>query len=461
MSATPWRNVGDALVARYTRSWWRLPLALAVGTVVVLAPLYLLRGPRLVLLALGGGVAAAAAAACFAYPFQTLLLSLFLGFGGLGPILPGPVVSLLLGIAAARALFDVAHGRAWVLGTRSHRAALAILVAAVLTSLLVVHDWRAAAGQLYLIAFGLGATVAIVQLADAPGRVLGVCLAMAAGIATGTLWLVRGLVASSGLGLLQIAAEVRLAGLGTDPNAHAAYATALVAPCLLAVGRVRGRVARAALVLIAILLVATVILTQSRAGVLVLGGVLVFLVLRARRARAFAFVTLAAAAVVAVLLPQSYWVRFVSIAQFRGIVVDYSLQLRQHAMEGAWQTFLQHPGLGVGLGNLPYHAPQFMLGGFMAHNTLLELAASVGVVGLAAWIVWYATGIGMARDAARRWRAADRRSDALVAEAVVVALVAFGAAAMFLSLPFFLMVWVLLALAIASHRAARADTVTA
>jgi len=461
MTTTPWRNWGDAIVARYARSWWRLPLLLVVATLVIALPLWGLRGPRLLQLVAVGGVGAVGGAICFAHPFQTLVAALFIGYAGLGQFLPGPLGALLTVIAAARVLFDAASGQRLWFGSRMHRIALAVLLATAVTSLLAVQDWVVAGRQLHLIGFGLATAFAIVQLADRPGRVLTLCIAMAAGMATATLWVLRGLVASSGTGLLELAVGVRLAGLGSDPNAQATYAVALMAPIVMAVGRVQRRSARAALVALAFLLLAATVLTQSRAGILILGALLVWLVLRVRRGRTYAVVALAAAAVVALLLPQSYWVRFASIAQFSGIVVDYSLQLRQHAMEGAWQTFLDHPWIGVGLGNLPHHAPNFMLGSYLAHNTLLEVAASLGALGLVAWVAWYASAIGMARRAARVWRHGGRRGDALVAESIATALVVLGAGLLFLSMPFFAFIWTLVGLAAALDRAAASDAPSA
>jgi hypothetical protein len=457
MTTTPWRGLGDAVVARYARSWWRLPVVVVVTTVVLGLPLYLLRGPRLLRLGLLGVVGLVGAGFCFAHPFQTLLAALLISYSGLPFLLPGPIIAALSAVTLARCAFDALAGRPVALGSRVSQYALAILLASVLTSLLVVQDWGRAGAQLTLIATGLALWFVVAQLCDRASRVLALCIAIATGIALATLWLVRGLVAGGGTGLLQLAAGVRLGGLGTDPNVQAAYAVAMLAPVVLGAVIVRGRAARTGLALTALLLVCCVVLTQSRAGMLVQGAVLVWLVLRARRGRLYAVIALAAAAVVALMLPQVYWVRFESILQFNGIVVDRSLQLRQHAMQGAWATFVAHPWTGVGVGNLSHHAASFMLGTYLAHNTVLEVAAGIGLVGTLGWLTWYASGIHMAWNAGRRWRAAGRRSEAVIAEAVAIGQVALFAAMLFLSMPFFLIVWVMVAFGVALHHACNRD----
>ena len=97
--------------------------------------------------------------------------------------------------------------------------------------------------------------------------------------------------------------------------------------------------------------------------------------------RKLALLAVAAAITVAVLLPQEYWVRFVSLGQLGGIVVDRSLQLRQHALETAWELFKTHPFTGVGLGNVHAESGRYMSMPKVAHNTYVALLASIGVFG--------------------------------------------------------------------------------
>jgi putative inorganic carbon (hco3(-)) transporter len=161
---------------------------------------------------------------------------------------------------------------------------------------------------------------------------------------------------------------------------------------------------------------------------------------------------------VVLALPTGYWVRFVSIGQLQqGIVVDRSLLLRQHVLHAGWDIFRRHPWLGVGLGSFPTYAPRYMLGAFKAHNSYLEVAAELGVLGIAAYLVWTGSGIAMAWGAARRWRAAGARADQTIAEGLVIGLLAFYITALTLSIEYSLVLWMLFGLANAARRCAQAQ----
>lgn len=452
-----WENLGTALAARYARSSWRLPLLLIAGSLAFLAPLYCLRGVRLVRIGVLGVAGALGAAVAFVYPFQTLCAAIFLGFSQVGTYLPaGSFFAIPLLLAVARAVVDWLDGARLDLGTSSFGLSLALLLACALTSLVVVQAPGHAAEQGMLLLKGLLAYVAISQLAATPARIVAIIVVLASGLGVATLVVLRGLVAASGLQLLALAAEARFGGIRGDPNVQAAFANCMLPLLVALLGRARGG-ARLGVVLLILLMIATVVLSQSRAGMLLLGLLLVGLLLRARRARGYLVAGMLVLATVALLLPRAYWVRFVSIGQLRGIVVDRSLQVRQHALEGGWQLLQQHPWFGVGLGNFGDHAPRFMLGRYLAHNSFLEVGATLGVVGGLAYLALLGAGWHMARRAADSWGRAGRRTDQALAEGIGIALLAFCGSALTLSIPFYLIVWILLGLANAARRAAAAS----
>ena len=453
-----WREIGDGFTTAYARSAWRLPLLVLGGATLLFLPLYLLRGLRLVEIGLLGIVGLVGAGIGFVRPFFTLCLGLFVVFSGLARYLPGGglVVGALLVVPAARALCDLLDGGRTELGTFEFGLALGTLFAAILTSLLVVQNFQSAAQQGFLLGIGLLLYFTLSRLADAPQRIVTALVAVGAGLGVGTLVVLRGLFALRGLELLSVTSEVRFGGLRGDPNVQAAYANCCIPSVVHALGRARpwGRVA---LIVLLVVLVLTIVLSQSRAGMLLLALLLLGLMLGQRRARGYTLLVAAALGLVALALPRVYWVRFESMAQFRGIVVDRSLQLRQHALEGGWQLFLDNPWFGVGLGNFPDHAPHFMFGGFMAHNSLLEVAASLGVVGGLAYIGLLVAGWRMARRAAKLWASVGRGSERGLAGTLGLAIVVFALGASSLSIPFYPIVWVLLGLANAARRAAERD----
>ncbi len=74
----------------------------------------------------------------------------------------------------------------------------------------------------------------------------------------------------------------------------------------------------------------------------------------------------------------------------------YDVQQRFIIWHSAWEAFLHHPWLGVGLGNfhlyIQHHRPKNLVGGIppMAHNLFLEWGADLGVGGFIAglWLEW-------------------------------------------------------------------------
>jgi O-antigen ligase len=450
-----WRELGGGLAATYARSTWRLPVLFLGGGLLFLLPLYLLRGVRLVEIAVLAILALVAAAVGFTRPFQTLCLGLFMIFSGVGRYLPaaGFLVTGLVLVSVARGICDILDRGPADLGTRSFGLSLGTLLAASLTSLLVAHNFKMAAGEAWHITFGLLLYFALSRFADSPQRILAAVIAVSAGLGVGTLVVLRGLLTVGGLQLLALASEARFGGIGGDPNLQACYANCCVATLVYAMGYAR-RWARVGLAVLLLLLVATVVLSQSRAGMLLLGLVLLVVLLGQRRSRQYAFLGIAVLAVVALTLPRVYWVRFESIGQLGGIVVDRSLQLRQHALEGGWGLFLEHPWFGVGLGNFSDRSPHFMLGHFLAHNTFVEVAATIGLIGGLAYIGLLASGWYMTRQAAVLWGRAGKPADRATAHAIGISIVVFALSGLSLSIPFYFIVWVVLGLANAARRSA-------
>jgi O-antigen ligase len=446
-------QVGAGLAAS-----WRLPLLVLGAGVLLLLPLYLVRGMRLVEMCLAGIIGLLVAAIGFSRPFQTLCVALFLVFSSLAHYLPrgGIVVIGLLLLAAARAVCDLLEGGRAELGTSDFGFAMGVLLAAAATSIVVARNPQHAAAEAVIVAVGLLTYFALSRHADAPNRISAVVVSVSLGLGIATLVAMRSLFTLGGPQILTLSPDARYAGIHGDPNVQAAYANCCVPPLAYALGKARPW-ARVGLGVLLLLLFVTIIVSQSRAGMLLLALLMAIMLLRERRLRAYAVIGIVILATIALLLPPVYWVRFESIAQLRGIVVDRSLQLRQHALEGGWRLFLDHPWFGVGLGNFRDHTPHFMLGGFMAHNSFLEVAASIGLVGGLAYIAVLGTGWRMTHRAAVLWARTGWKSDPGLAGSIGVAIVVFVLSALTLSFPFYAIVWVLLGLANAARRAAERD----
>jgi O-antigen ligase len=92
----------------------------------------------------------------------------------------------------------------------------------------------------------------------------------------------------------------------------------------------------------------------------------------------------------------------------------------------------------------------------VAHNSYLEVAATLGIFGFFAYMGWLAGGFGMLRRAARLWHLEGRRKERKLAEALGFALLAYCFSAFFLSISFEILLWFLLGLANAARRVAQA-----
>ncbi len=446
----PWSNLA-AFADRLASSRWRLLALVLVTLGVPLGLLYALRGTRGFLLGAGAIAGSAMLLAAFSRPFVTLAVSLFVFFSGLDLSLPGPVAFGLLGIVALRTLLDVLGDRTLDWGSTTFRIALVVLLAIALTSLVVARSFDHALRPMRHILWGSLFLVTIAVQADRTWKLRALLTASAIAFATSVLVLVSRILSSGGLMLLQPTGEHRV-GVG-DPNYTAVVACAFLVPLAHVVGQVPiwARLALSPLLLLHVL---AVVLSASRMGMGLLAMTLLVLVLRARRARPFAFLGLAGLGVVLLNLPAKYWIRFTDLGQLGGILIDRSLRLRQHAMEVGWQLFVEHPWLGCGLGNFPAETPRYMSLPLWAHNTYLDVAATLGIFGLAAFLIWELSALSMLHRAYRLWGIGGRRHDQSLAFSLGISLALIYTGAITLDLAFNPLVWVFMGLAVAARRIA-------
>ena len=136
----------------------------------------------------------------------------------------------------------------------------------------------------------------------------------------------------------------------------------------------------------------------------------------------------------------------------------------------AYRIFVQHPIGGAGLGNYALLAPhyatanlqllrvQFVIRGFVAHNTYLQVVSELGLIGLVlfAWLILYVLA-GALRALRRGLLAADPRNSAL-ARGVIVAVPTLLVAYFFGSALYEKQLWLLLGFAAALPFIADSET---
>jgi O-antigen ligase len=172
-------------------------------------------------------------------------------------------------------------------------------------------------------------------------------------------------------------------GMFENPNDLALNMVAIVPFAMSFVFRRVSLVRRAIAAGCALLIVMTIVASQSRSGSLGLAtAIIVMVVLTMKRNPGL----VAAGALVAILavpmLPGSYWHRLASITDDNKDETA-SRQARLTLMRESYLTFLEYPVTGVGAGQFKNYKPQGRVEAWLeTHNALLQVASELGIVGV-------------------------------------------------------------------------------
>ena len=225
----------------------------------------------------------------------------------------------------------------------------------------------------------------------------------------------------------------------------------------------------------AALMLATIVFTKSRGGIIGLAAMFVaLLVLGQKIRRGFGATAVVAILVAAPFAPASFWERMSSITddqkdkqQFTG-----TRETRTNLMQAGIDTFLERPFTGVGAGQFQNYNPPWRKQQWNeTHNALIQVAAETGIVGLLAFTFL----IGAAYRAAaatrrllarprRAWMAdpiqtvisdADRQWLFAYAVAMTAGLIGWFVCSMFASLAYNWTFYYLFALIVAAYQLTR------
>jgi O-antigen ligase len=258
-----------------------------------------------------------------------------------------------------------------------------------------VRGWLLA-GLVYLVAR---------SLAMEPRQRHAVVAALAAGVMLNAAQALSQLVTGAGPASFTVGGAVRVFGTFTHPNTLASY-LAFVVPMLIALSLAPARPVAWIARIAALAGVVTLVLTQSRGGMLALGVALIALVALAPRSiqqwAALGGIALALAVVAGGLGASVPGIeRFSTISASNGptqVTPATWGQLEREAHWGAaWSMLKSDPLFGVGAGefndNYREHTPswRFRVGRGHAHNAYLHLGAEAGVPGLTAYAAWVGT----------------------------------------------------------------------
>jgi putative inorganic carbon (HCO3(-)) transporter len=137
---------------------------------------------------------------------------------------------------------------------------------------------------------------------------------------------------------------------------------------------------------ISVLMVVAVVFTKSRSGLLGAAAMFVTYLLATRSLKPGTGIALVLAGLIVLpALPSSYWDRMESIFNEEKDATNSRTE-RRLLMEEAWQVFLDNPIIGIGAGQFQnYGGPGKAARWRVTHNTLLQVAAELGIFALIAF----------------------------------------------------------------------------
>ncbi len=215
--------------------------------------------------------------------------------------------------------------------------------------------------------------------------------------------------------------------------------------------------------------------TYSRGAAL---GLVVVLLLAAVHKKRLVHLSIALLILLPLLLvlPRQFGDRLRTIRQLlptrteSSIHLDSSFQGRVLVMRTAWEMFLDHPWLGVGVGNYSEHYDEYSerVGSIassyenfsqrrLPHNLYLEVAAETGLMGLAAFGAILAGTLLSFWSAYRAFSARGDHCSASVAMSLALGFVGYLVSSLFLHGQYMRYFWLLVAMAIGAKQIAQGD----
>lgn len=305
---------------------------------------------------------------------------------------------------------------------------------------------------------------------------------LAAGLLMGTISVHQHLTGNFAFDYWGLASEPRTWG-GSDQAVHRvtgpignpnSYGLILLILVPIAVDRLacRGRLAPRILALWALVVCSlSIVFTYSRGAFVALVAMLAFLLIVRRPRLRGVLIAAGVAALLMPLVPSSYVHRMATLVgairqpeETIG-VQDASLRGRLSENLAAGQMFLDHPLIGVGLGNYPVryqdYSQQLMLDSRSTerspHSLYLEIAAETGIVGLLALGIILWVPIRCILDARRSLRDPKLAEIRGMADAIAIGLLGYLVGSFFLHATHMRYFWLLAGIALALPRVASTE----
>lgn len=247
----------------------------------------------------------------------------------------------------------------------------------------------------------------------------------------------------------------RVSGTDVDPNFFAVQLVMLV-PIVLNFFLVEKKILlRGFLGGICILLLAAIIFTYSRTGMLILGFALALFIIRPVFQKKKNWLPLTTAVICLIFMipfvPQKYWERLNSITDLK----DPAIIARFDTWRIGMEIIAEHPFVGIGYGafkyeygqraaSSPYVETKMLL---QAHNSYIELAAESGLFALGIFLIILTRTVKALRRAQYNFSRQKDERMVFLTQAMENSFYIFLLGAFFLSIMHLLILWIVIALA--------------
>lgn len=244
--------------------------------------------------------------------------------------------------------------------------------------------------------------------------------------------------------------KARMRGLTDDPNILAMEVVFIIPPILLIIFH-EGWKWRSVLYLSGVfILLAGLIASFSRGGTVSLGIVLAMVLYQKRSWPLFLTMLGAAVVLVIFVIPVSFWEHLLTLFDLGKFLADPSLRWRGRLSIGAIEQFIQHPLLGIGIGNWMQIASKYMsLRPLAVHNTYLHVAAEMGVFGIVFFLLIFMRTFTNFNTARYAFAQQGDIKLSLLSHGFFIGLVGVFVGAMFLSVQEAFVIWTIFGFSVA------------
>jgi O-antigen ligase len=298
--------------------------------------------------------------------------------------------------------------------------------------------------------------VVIVNVVRTEARLKGlIFLAMAAGI-----WLSVEAINDYRLGLMTVEGY-RAAGRGTgifgNTNDMALHLVTILPITVALMLGSKGAARKLIYGTCAALMIAAIVLSYSRGAFIGMLIVLLFIAWKLGRQRRLEiiFAVLGFASLIVLLAPDKYGSRLLSIF-IPSLDAEGSADARRGELFRSIYVALRHPLLGIGMGN---YQPEMSYKGLVTHNSYTQVAAEMGMVALACYVMLIVTPLKKLGQIARETFEARRHSRFYyLALGLQASLIAYLISSFFLSVAYVWYVYYLVAYAVCLRRLYESET---